>query len=116
MLIIDGHLDLAWNAIQWNRDLTESALTIRASEAGIPGKGRAQSTVALPELRRGRVAVSFATLLARSTGRKREHLDFGSQAQAYGAALGQLAYYRALEKDGHARILKDCASLARANG
>jgi membrane dipeptidase len=30
MLIVDGHLDLAWNAVQWGRDLTRSAYTIRA--------------------------------------------------------------------------------------
>ena len=111
MLIIDAHLDLAWNALQWNRDLTQSAYTIRATEAGVPGKGRAQNTVALPEMRKGRIAVSFVTLLARSTGQQREYLDYGSQAQAYGVAMGQLAYYRALEMDGCARILESSPDL-----
>ncbi|MBC8075329.1 MAG: peptidase M19, partial [Chloroflexales bacterium] len=60
MLIIDGHLDLAWNALQWNRDLTQSAHTLRTLEAHTPGKGRALGTVALPDLRRGRVALCFA--------------------------------------------------------
>lgn len=107
MLIIDAHLDLAWSALQWNRNLLESAYTIRATEVGVPGKARAQNTVSLPEMRRGRIALSFVTMLARSTGHKREYLDYGSQAQAYGVAMGQLAYYRALEMDGHARILVD---------
>ena len=107
MLLIDAHLDLAWNALGWNRDLLESVYTIRAKEMRSPGKARAKNTVALPELRQGRVALSFATLLARSTGQTVPHLDFGSQAQAYGAAMGQLAYYRALETDGHGRILAD---------
>ena len=98
--IIDAHLDLAWTALQWNRNLLESAYTIRATEVGVPGKGRAQNTVSLPDMRRGRVAVSFVTMLARSTGHKVEYLDYGSQAQAYGVARGQLAYYRALEMDG----------------
>ncbi len=111
MLIIDAHLDLAWSALQWNRNLLESAYTIRATEVGIPGKGRAQNTVSLPEMRRGRIALSFVTMLARSTGHKREDLDYGSQAQAYGVAMGQLAYYRALEMDGHARILVDDSGL-----
>lgn len=111
MLIIDAHLDLAWAALQWNRNLLESAYTIRATEAGAPGKGRAQNTVSLPDMRRGRIALSFVTMLARATGHKRAHLDFGSQAQAYGVAMGQLAYYRALELDGHARILADGPSL-----
>jgi membrane dipeptidase len=111
MLIIDAHLDLSWNALQWNRDLTQSVYTIRTLEAGIPGKGRAQGTVALPEMRQGRVAVAFATLLARSTGRTAAHIDYGSPTQAYGIARGQLAYYRALEADGHIRILLDGKSL-----
>ena len=32
MLIIDSHLDLAWNALFGNRDLLSSAYTIRALE------------------------------------------------------------------------------------
>ena len=113
MLIIDAHLDLSMNALQWNRNLLESAYTIRATEVTMPGKGRAQGTVALPEMREGRVAVSFATLLARSTGHKVEHLDYGSQVQSYGMANGQLAYYRGLEMDGHVRLLEDGPSLRR---
>ncbi len=111
MLIIDAHLDLSWNALQWNRNLLESVYTIRASEGLNPGKGRAQNTVAFPEMRKGRIALSFATMLARSTGTKLPHLDFGSQAQAYAIAHGQLAYYRALERDGHIRILVDVTGL-----
>lgn len=111
MLIVDAHLDLAWNALGWNRNLLDSVYTIRAEEGRMPGKGRAQNTVALPEMRRGRVAVCFATMLARSTGTAAPHLDYGSQAQAYGMARGQLAYYRALERDGHIRVLVDKAGL-----
>lgn len=113
MLIIDGHLDLSWNALQWNRDLTQSTYTIRGRERDNPGKGRAQNTVALPEMRQGRIAVCFATLLARATGHKRDHLDFDSQAQAYGIAKGQLAYYRALEAEGVIRLIGDSKNLRR---
>ena len=113
MLVIDAHLDLSWNALQWNRDLLESVNTIRVKEGRLAGKGRAQNTVALPEMRRGRVAVSFVTMLARSTGLTAPHIDYGSPAQAYGIAQGQLAYYRALESDGHVRLLDDAPSLRR---
>lgn len=111
MLIIDSHLDLAWNALQWNRDLRLSAYTIRAQEVNIVEAGRGQGTVALPELRRGRFALCFATLLARSTGTPVPHLDYLSAAQTYGAARGQLAYYTALEQQGHIRIIRDLAAL-----
>jgi membrane dipeptidase len=87
MLIVDAHLDLSWNALQWNRDLTCSVYTLRTREATTPGKGRGQNTVALPELRQGRVALCFATVLARSTGNPVAHVDFDTPEQAYGVAL-----------------------------
>jgi membrane dipeptidase len=111
MLIIDAHLDLAWNALQWERDLLQSVHTIRVQENHMPGKGRAQGTVAMPELRRGRVALCFATLLARSTGRPVPQLDYASLAQCYGVAQGQLAYYEALEREGHVRFITRLAAL-----
>ncbi len=111
MLIIDAHLDLSWNALQWNRNLLDSVYTTRTREGGIPGKARGQGTVAFPEMRQGRVALSFATLLARSTGRAVPYLDYDTPEQAYGVAHGQLAYYRALEQNGCIRIITDAASL-----
>ena len=113
MLIVDAHLDLAWNALQWNRDLLCSVYTIRTQESRTPGQGRATGTVAFPELRQGRVALCFATLLARSTGHPVPHVDYPSPAQSYGIAHGQLAYYQALERQGHARIIADLAGLNR---
>ncbi|MCB0120756.1 MAG: hypothetical protein KDE58_00855, partial [Caldilineaceae bacterium] len=98
MLIIDSHLDLAWNAMQHNRDLTQSVYTIRTREghsSSVGGGG--QGTVALPEMRKGRVFLAVVTLMARHTGQLAPYLDYGSQAQATAAAQGHLAYYRALE-------------------
>src|SRR5688500_3504176 len=111
MLVVDAHLDLSWNGLQWNRDLLKSAYTIRTLEQYVQGKGRAVGTVAYPEMRRGRIFVSVATLIARSTGRPVPHIDYSSTAQAFGMARGQLAYYRALEKQGHVRIFDDAAVL-----
>jgi membrane dipeptidase len=112
MLIIDAHLDLSWNALQWNRNLLHSVETIRAEEGGMSGKARGQNTVALPEMRQGRVAIAVATLLARSTGHPVPHVDFPTPYQSFGIARGQLAYYRALEQAGHIRILEDVKTLA----
>lgn len=105
MLIIDGHLDLAWNALQWNRDLLVPVYTIRTREAGTPGKGRALNTVSLPELQRGRVALCFATILARSTGHARPHIDYDSPEQAYAIGQSHQAYYHALAARGHIRLI-----------
>lgn len=105
MHIVDGHLDLAMNALQGNRDLTRSAYETRVAEFGQTHKGSAEGTVALPEMRRGKIALSFVTLIARSTGHTAPHIDFASATQAHAVARGQLAYYRALERVGHIRIV-----------
>jgi membrane dipeptidase len=111
MLVIDGHLDLAWNALQFNRDLQRSCDTIRALEGQTPGPGRAQNTVALPEMRQGRIALCFATLLARCTGTAAAHIDYPSASQAYAIAQGQLAYYGILGEAGAIRMISDLAGL-----
>ncbi len=110
-LIIDAHLDLAWNAIQWNRDITQSVYTIRTRETNIEGKGRAVNTVALPEMQAGNISLCIATLMGRNTGNPVPHLDFASRMQTYGVAQGHLAYYRALEHAGYARIITDLEQL-----
>lgn len=111
MLIIDAHLDLAWNALQWNRNLGQSVYTIRTQESNLSGADRGRGTVALPEMRNGRVALCFATLLARSTGRAVPNLDYSSHLQAYAVAQGQLAYYQALSESGEARVIKNLTEL-----
>lgn len=111
MLIIDSHLDLAWNALQWNRNLQQPIHVIREWEKDLPGSGRGNGTVCLPELREGRVALCFATLLARSTGTLKQHIDYESPAQAYGIAQGQLAYYHGLENAGVIRIISQQTEL-----
>lgn len=112
MFIIDSHLDLALNAIQLTRDLTQSVYTIRTLETALPREwGYGQGTVALPELSRGRVAVCCATLLARSTGHPRPMIDYPSPAQAYAVAQGHLAYYRALAAQGHAKLIGSLSEL-----
>jgi membrane dipeptidase len=111
MLIVDSHLDLALNALQGNRDLLASAYTVRALEKSMRGPGRGQGTVGLPEMRRGRVALSFVTLLARSTGRPEAHIDYATPAQAFGIAMGHLAYYHALARQEHIRIVHDAPEL-----
>jgi membrane dipeptidase len=105
MLIVDAHLDLAWNALQWNRNIQHSVYTIRTGESNLSGAGRGQGTVALPEMRQGRIALCFSTLLARSTGRAIQNIDYSSPYQAYAVAQGQLAYYRALSEAGKVRLI-----------
>ena len=111
MIITDAHLDLAWNALQWNRNIEHSVYTIRTRESNLAGAGRGQGTVALPEMRQGRIALCFATLLARSTGRTMQNLDYSSPYQAYAIAQGQLAYYQALHQAEKARLIPNSTEL-----
>jgi membrane dipeptidase len=111
--IIDAHLDLAWNALYFNRDLLASVADLRLAEQGMTDElARARNTLTLPELRRAKVAICLATLMGRSgperpprTGFKRTDLDYANQTIAYSHAKGQLAYYRLLEQQGHLRFI-----------
>jgi membrane dipeptidase len=116
MIIFDAHLDLAWNALDWNRDLSQAVAAIRAEERrqGMTEKGRGCNTVAFPELRKGGVVVFIATLLARLY---RPSLNpplqrYQSMPAAHAAAQGQLAYYRTLEKSGTLLCLRDWPALS----
>jgi len=115
MIVFDAHLDLAWNAIDWNRDLRLPITQIRKTEkdAGMTDKGRGCNTVSFPELRRGKVGIFIATLLARllRVGAMPAIQRYASMPAAYACAYGQLAYYRALEQEGLLRWIKDAAAL-----
>ena len=66
MWIFDAHLDLAMNAIEWNRDLTRPLREIRDTEKHLTDKlDRGRGTVSLPEMRHGKVLACVATLIAR---------------------------------------------------
>lgn len=114
-LIFDAHLDLAMNAIEWNRDLTRPLAEIRAREAHLREKpDRGRGTVCLPELRRGRVAICVATLIARLTHDQYSPVfGWNSPAQAWAMVQAQLAWYEAMEEAGEITILRDRAAMQR---
>ncbi|CAN5565822.1 membrane dipeptidase [soil metagenome] len=107
MLLIDGHLDLAMNALNWNRDLKLPVHETRKLEAGMERKGRAAGTVAFPEMRRGNIAITFCTVIARVTQPGAVREGYRTHEIAYGHAQGQLAYYLELERQGVIRMISD---------
>src|SRR5262245_56349908 len=113
MLTFDAHLDLAWNAIDWNRDLLQPVAEIRRSEAGMTAKARGCNTVSFPDLRRGQVGIFIATLLARlyRAGLMPAAQRYSSMESAHAATMGQLHYYRVLVEKGVLRFIKDAATL-----
>jgi len=100
-LIFDGHLDLAMNAIEWNRDLRWSLEEIRRSEVGMTDKpDRAKGTVSFPSMRTGHVGVCVATQIGRYVKRGSTLPGWKSPEQAWAITQGQLAWYRAMEEKG----------------
>lgn len=111
MLVIDGHLDLAMNALLWNRDLRQTVYGIREQEAEMEEKGRAAGTVAFPELRSAGVGLCFATVIARVEQPESPMSGYRTHEIAYGHAQGQLAYYRELERQGIIRMISNWSAL-----
>ncbi len=120
-LIFDAHLDLAWNAMAYDRDLTRPVEAMRQAEAHMTDdRCRGHATVSFPEMRRGGVGLCVGTLLARSgpdlkfpeAGYARTAIDHGTPWAAHAIAAGQLACYGWLERAGEIRILRTAADLA----
>jgi membrane dipeptidase len=129
LLIVDGHLDLATNALGLRRDLTQPVQVLRDRDGGarparsthkdaldrkvgplLPSQGPA--TVSLPAMRAGRVGIVVATVMCRVqastpdapfTARTRE--------AAYAVARSHLAYYHALVRDGELAWVRDVGEL-----
>lgn len=114
MLVVDAHLDLAMNAVLWNRDLALSAHETREIErvAGMTQKGRGVGTVGFPDIRRGEVGLVFATVIARKNHGQNGEIDFRTHEIAYAQAQGQLALYRELERQEVIRLIRTRGDLA----
>jgi membrane dipeptidase len=114
-IIFDAHLDLAMNAIDWNRDLNQPLAELRTREAGMTDKpDRGHGTVCFDEMRRGGVLLCVATQLARVKHNAYSPI-FGwrSAAQAWAMTQAQLAWYRAMEEAGEMMQIRDRAGLER---
>ena len=112
MLIVDAHLDLSMNALEWNRDLTQPVAALNAREAGLTDKpDRGLATVSLPELRRGQVGLVVATQIARYVAPGNPLPGWHSPAQAWAQTQGQLAWYQAMEAAGEMVQVNNLATL-----
>ena len=99
--IFDAHLDLAMNAIEWNRDLTRPLNEIRQREMHMKDKpDRGRGTVCLPELRKAKIGLVVATQLSRFTPPGSSFPGWHSPQQAWAMTQAQLAWYREMEAIG----------------
>lgn len=95
-MLIDGHLDLAYNAAANGRDLTLPLGVLRS-------QGHKDALVTLPELKTGGIDIVFGTIFIRPT------YETPEEARALG--LEQLELYECWEDQGHIRILRRAGDL-----
>ncbi len=113
-LMIDAHLDLAMNAIEWNRDLRMPVAAIRERELGLTDKlDRAKGTVALPELRKGNVGLVVATQIARYVAPGNPLPGWHAPEIAWAVTQAQLAWYKAMERAGEMVQITDAGELTK---
>lgn len=119
--LIDSHLDLAWNAVAFERDLTRSVDEINAAESEYSDSAaRGGAVVSLEEMSKGDIWLCFATLLARNApskdypriGPKRIDLDHRQPWGANCAAHAQLAWYRMMQASGQLRPIGSRSDLS----
>ena len=91
MLIVDSHLDLAYSALEWNRDLLEPIARIREGEAGMGEKGRGLNLVDFEELRRGGLGLFFVTAHSRLASMGKRFPGVRTQDHAYARCRGEVA-------------------------
>jgi len=116
--IFDGHLDLAMNAVAYDRDQTLPVPIIRKQERAAAGVQRGPATVSVPELRDAAVGVFIGTLFTRAKPGAvladcllRTDCDSMTPAAAHARAVAQLAYYRLLERQRQLAVITDADSL-----
>jgi membrane dipeptidase len=108
VLIADAHLDLAMNAIEWNRDLTRPIEEVRERECGRTDKpDRGRGTVCFPAMRRGGVGLCVATQIARYVPPGGTLPGWHSPEQAWAMTQAQLAWYRAMEERAELIQIRD---------
>jgi len=114
MLIIDAHLDLAMNALEWNRNYKEPVTALREREEGMTDKvDRAKNVVSLPDLRKGKIGLVVATQIARYVERGSDLPGWHSPEQAWAQSQGQFAWYKAMEDQGEMMQIKDLPGLEK---
>ena len=112
--VFDVHLDLAMNALEWNRDLRWSLEKIRRWELNMKDKvDRGNGTVSFPEMRKGRIGLCVATQIARYSPYFHRLPGWSSPEQAWAQTQGQLAWYRAMEEAGELVSIRTRAELDR---
>jgi membrane dipeptidase len=124
--LIDAHLDIAYNALEWGRDLRQSAFQTREHEAREhpdyqnPDAAGGITMVGLPELRRAGFGIIFSTLMAfpwesasQEVGKQYTQTQtYSSSDEAYRVGQQQLAYYRELAQESGISLIQTQSDLS----
>ncbi len=114
MLIVDAHLDIAYNVLEYGRDPLKTVEQTRSIEPADHPNGGA--TVSFPQLREAGVGLVFGTIFimpeASASGHETKMVYHDAQS-AHRIGMQQLDYYRRLAdvEDNHLRLVGDRASL-----
>jgi len=121
MFIVDAHLDLAYNALRYDRDLRLELTAAREREKELRDHPHGTITTTLPELLKSEIGLIFGTLFVLPARRSRrrdrsepanERMMYEDADQAYRAAGEQLDYYRRLADEIEpVRMVGDLESL-----
>jgi len=111
-IIIDLHLDLAMNAMEWNRDLRLPVTVINERERDLNDKpDRGLATVSFDALRKGGIGLVVATQIARYVEPGSSLPGWSSAEQAWAQTQAQLAWYRVMEEQGELTQILDRTDL-----
>lgn len=106
---IDAHLDMAYNAVIWRRDLRQPLADLRAYEEQHPLPAHVgTATVTVPALLEGGIGVVGSSIfVAPDSGNWRNEIQvYHTAEEAHVQAVAQLDYYRRLaDEDARVRLL-----------
>lgn len=93
-MFVDAHLDLAYNALEHDRNLFLQLDQLREIERKAPCR-EGVATVTFPELRRGKIGLVFGTIfvIPATAAEPLDRLVYRDQEQAYRLGLQQIDYY-----------------------
>jgi membrane dipeptidase len=110
--IVDAHLDLSMNAMEWNRDLRKPISEIREREKGMTDKpDRGKGVVNFEELRKGNIGLVVATQIARYVAPGNPLPGWNSPEQAWAQTQAQRVWYKEMESSGELTPITDLESL-----
>lgn len=116
LFIVDGHLDIAYNALKFGRDFRRTVAELRQQEADAPSPNGI-ATIALPDLMQAGVGLALASIFVMPINSPmkfvyHEPTTYENAHDAHRKGMAQLDYYHRLADESDAiRLVTDLASL-----